>query len=256
MLLQQAHIFLGPLGVALSRVEQEQVVVHIGHTLIIGIFRGEPVELFLTEPQVVELVLEDDARVVESFLDHIVAGGFLFFGEGYLRQVVFAVMRVVLQTVLLASHRVGRFLFVRGGVVGQLVFTAVFADASHHRLVHALPVVGVLALAPLFLEGLLALVHSHLVVEVPQSVLLVGHLRGVRPLRGVVAAAHGAVLCHHLFGLGFLLRLFLLFLLLLQRLYHPVYGCVAVGLAHGGEGQQRVLQVDGVGIGHQTVENL
>ena len=75
-------------------------------------------------------------------------------------------------------------------------------------------------------------------------------------MRGVVAAAHGAVLCHHLFGLGFLLRLFLLFLLLLQRLYHPVYGCVAVGLAHGGEGQQRVLQVDGVGIGHQAVEYL
>ena len=72
----------------------------------------------------------------------------------------------------------------------------------------------------------------------------------------LVAVGLGTVAGHHLLGLFFLTGLALLFLLLFQCLDHTVYGLVALFLGHGGELEQRVLQMDGIGIRGQFVKNL
>ena len=58
------------------------MVVYIVHLLEFGIGCSESVELLLTQAEVVELVLENDAGVVKSVGDDGVASFFLFLGEG------------------------------------------------------------------------------------------------------------------------------------------------------------------------------
>ena len=168
-------------------------------------------------------------------------------------------MRVVLCAVGDERQRVGYGFRLRYGVLLLLGEFRLVGLERHHRLVHALPVVHILALAPLLLERRLTLAHRHLVVEVPLrvalvlQVLLVLHRRVVAELivlRHVVAAVH--------LVLRVLLRLqsALLLLLLLQSLDSAVDGSVAVALAHLGERLQRVLQVYGVGVRHEVVQNL
>ncbi len=119
-----------------------------------------------------------------------------------------------------------------------------------------MPVVGVLALAPQTLEGILSLGDCHGIVEVPQSRLSaqghVGHGVLRRSVGCLAASAVGQLAC----SLGFLLLASLLALFLLQFLYHAVDGSVALALGHQRQCLQRVLKVDGVGMRHQLVEHL
>ena len=79
------------------------------HLLVGGILCGEPVELFLSQPEVLQFILEDDARVEEAVHDNKVAFSLLLLGEGDLCQVILAVVRVVGQGVgRLGSETVGR----------------------------------------------------------------------------------------------------------------------------------------------------
>ena len=252
-LAQQLHILLGHGGLALSRIEQEEVVIHIVHLLVVGIEVGETAQLTFTQTEVVETVLENDTGVVQTVFDDIVAGGYLFFGERYLRQVVFSFVGVVLCAVGDVVQRVLQRLGLGDGVahlVGH--FYIIAADVAHDGLVRTLPVVGILALTPLTLKSGLALVHGHLVVEIPQTTLVatVLHL-----LTRLLSLGGTGILRLHLGGFGLLLLAALFLLLFLQCLNHAVDGGIAVGLAHVGENLQRVLQVDGIGIGHQLVED-
>ena len=147
-------------------------------------------------------------------------------------------MWVVLCAVGDECERVGYCFRLRYGVLLLLGEFRLVGLERHHRLVHALPVVHILALAPLFLERCLTLAHRHLVVEVPLRValvllvLLVLHRRVVAELvvlRHVVAAVHlvlRVLLC---------LQSAFLLLLLLQSLDDAVDGSVAFALAHLGE---------------------
>ena len=165
------------------------------------------------------------------------AGGLLFFREWYLRQVVLTLMRVLLHTVrqqflflhpfLLCSYRVTLLI----GKVCQLSLV-VRRLTAHHGLVITLPVIYVVAPAPLSLESLLTLNHSLCIVEIPcasrsrrrtQS----RHLRNL-VLRHANITILLLTLCHFFFStLG---SLFLLFLL--QGINHPVYRRQAVFLRH------------------------
>ena len=110
----------------------------------------EPLKLFFGKRQVVELVLEYNPRVVESVLDDIVACRNLLGRKRNLRHVVLPLVRVVLCAVGNGRNRVGSRLGLRYRVelrLGVLLF-AVVGSRSHHRLVHPLPVVHILALAP------------------------------------------------------------------------------------------------------------
>ena len=244
--------------VALAGIEQEEVVIHVVHVLVVGILVGEPSQMSLAEPQVVELVFEDDARMVESVLQYLVAGCHLLLGEGYLRQVVLAAVRVEGGAVggrrLVVRQAVGRH--VGSVVVCQSVGVVGCLRARHHRLVDALPVVHILALAPQFLEGGLTLADGQRVVEIP----CVGLLRADVPLGSSVLPLHHVVAApvalHLLLGILLSLAVALLLLLPFQFGYHAVDGGITVFLAHLGECLQRILQVDGVGIGCQLVEYL
>ena len=196
----------------------------------------------------------------QAVLYNQVALSHLVLRKGNLQQVVFSFVRIVGGTVVLqvgqtvgdARQAVRHFQTLqRSQTVGNLLI--LLSRHAHHRLVHALPVVHVLALAPLALEGLLTLRHGLLVVEVPLPVI--GRRRC-----GARRRFHRITLCTALLQLTFhlsLLRFFALILfLLLQGFDDAVDGCVTVLLVHLRQLLQRVLQMDGVGIGHELVEHL
>ena len=87
---------LGGSGVSLAHVEQIHVVVHVEAVGVVGVSAQQVVEFGGRGVEVVEFVLEDDAHVVESLLNHIVGRLDLFLGLGNLLEVIFFVMRVVL----------------------------------------------------------------------------------------------------------------------------------------------------------------
>ena len=148
------------------------MIIDIVHVLVFRILVGHATEMLLAQQQVIELVFEDDAGVVQSVHDDEVACLHLFLGEWYLREVVFAFVGIVMGTVGNETERVLNGFRLRDGVallVGQLSLSA---ESAHNRLVDALPVVHVLTLSPLSLESGLSLVDCHLVVEVPQAVCL------------------------------------------------------------------------------------
>ena len=102
-----------------------------------------------------------------------------------------------------------------------------------------MPVVHVLTLAPLLLEGLLTLVHRHLIVEVPLAVVVHARLlRGVGCL-SLVAVAHivalGALLLKGGLHSGLLSLVALFFFFLFQGFNHAVDGFQAFLLGHVGQ---------------------
>ena len=180
-------------------------------------------------------------------------------GEGYLLEVVFALVRVVLCAVLHGGQGVlgglGGLLGCEQRVahLGHLALLAV--EAADDGLVGTLPVVLVLTLSPLPLKRRLALGDGKGVVEIPLALLLVvWHAWLLTLLLGAVAG--GVATALGLLRGGLCLGFLLLFLLLLQGIYHAVDGFVALLLGHVGQLQERVLQVDGLGVGGQLVENL
>ena len=256
VVLQLLHITVGYVRSAQTRVEQEQMVIYVGHLLELGEVVNEPAQGFFRQGQVVELVFEDDARVEQSVLYDEVARSHLVFGERNLRQIVFALVRVVLGTVGHLCQRVGNRFGTGNGVahlLGQFAHT-VFTQSCYDGLVDAPPVVHILALAPLLLKRNLSLLDGQCIIEVPFSTLLLVVVR--RLLVGVDTVSCGAIALHGLLGLGFFFLPFLLLFLLLQRLNNAVDGGIAVFLAHLGERLQRVLQIDGIGIRHQFIEHL
>ena len=182
------------------------------------------------------------------------AFGFLFFAEWNVLQIVFTFVGVILGTVLNGGQRVFGGLERCEGVGHRFVVHLVAEGVAHHCLVRALPVVFVLALSPLLLEGGLSLGDGQLVVEIPFAfLLLLGDV-------GLVLAVHvlvaGVVAGQGLLGSGFLLGFPLFFLFLFQGFYHAVDGFVALFLGHFREGQQGVLEMDGFGEGGQFIEDF
>ena len=127
----------------------------------------------------------------------------------------------------------------------------------HHRTVGTSPVVNVLTPAPLLLEALLTLAHSLRVIEIPQSGLSAARNGGSGDLsvRGPVAIP-GFFLLHSLLSLQLFLLAFLLLFLLDEVFYHLINNLVTLFLRHLGQSLQRVLQGNGIGIGHQFVEHF
>ncbi len=235
LLAQLVDIGVGDGRLALERIEQEEMVVGIGHSLKVGIVVGEPAEGFLALGQIAQFVLEDDTRVVESLLQQLVAGGQLLRGERYLCKVVFALVGIVLRTVGDGGDRVGHLFGVGDGVallVGPLL--RILSAHGNNGLVDTLPVVDILPAAPEFLKVGLSLGHGHRIVEVPQSLRVVGGIGGgVRIV--AVARIVAAVLGDDTGGLLLGLQPSLLTLFLLERLDDAVDGSVAVFLAHGSQ---------------------
>ena len=156
------------------------MIVGVVHVLVGGVVVDESSQCLLTERKVVELVLENDATVVETIHDNHVAGLFGIFAEWDVFKVVCALMRVVFGLLAFFFFSFLGFLRLHQRVallVGQLCFIG--GGTGHYRLVVALPVVGVLTFTPQLLKLLLALCDSQLVVEVPVLGLLVDCRHGL-----------------------------------------------------------------------------
>ena len=67
-------------GVATACGHKVHVVVDVEPVCIVGIVGQQFVEFLACGREVLELVLEDDAHIVESLLDHFGSGRFLFLG--------------------------------------------------------------------------------------------------------------------------------------------------------------------------------
>ncbi len=93
--LQLRHVSRRHLRHVEPRIEQEQVVVCIGHAFVCRVLREKPKELFLGELQFVELVFEDDAGMVQRIHYYKVGGGFVLVRERDLREIIFAFVGVV-----------------------------------------------------------------------------------------------------------------------------------------------------------------
>ena len=231
------------------------MIVHIVLVLIFRVLVEQSFKLSVAEAQVVQLVLENHARLIQTFHDDAVAGFHLFLGERQLSQIVLAFVRVVLCAVFALCQRVLYRLLACYAVLHLLCqfLLLVCVEVAHHSLVHSLPVVHVFATAPQLLECGLTLAHRHGVVEVPLSLAV-----GVDVFCVIwvwLPFAVAAVLRHDLSRLLLLFLLLLFLLLFLQSLYHPVDGGIAFFLACLCQVLQRVLQVYGLGVRHQFVEH-
>ena len=126
--------------------------------LIAGIVACQPAEVLLTEPQMIHLVFQNDACAEQGFLEERVALCLLFCSEGYLCQIIVALMRIGSDGV-----RRGEGAFLIHGGVRILLVLLIFRGVSlqtDNGLVDALPVVDILAFAPLALEGGLSLTRN------------------------------------------------------------------------------------------------
>ena len=104
---QPIYILLRCCVVTFPAVQQEEVIVDIGHPVEVGILRKQTLELLLAEQKVVEFVLKNHAAVEQPILDDVVALGHLFFGKGNLLEIIFPLVRVVLRRVDNVAQRVG-----------------------------------------------------------------------------------------------------------------------------------------------------
>ena len=157
------------------------MVVHLVHVFVVRILVGDAHQVFLTQSQVVEFILEDHTRMEESVADDGIAGCLLFLRKRYLCQIVLSIMGVAscLCLLFLSLHlgRVLHHLFTGLRHTGGIV--TLCRIEVHDGLVHTLPVVGIRTLTPQSLESSLSLVDGHRVVEVPLSVALL-YLRSWR----------------------------------------------------------------------------
>ena len=60
------------------------MVVHLVHVFVVRILVGDAHQVFLTQSQVVEFILEDHTRMEESVADDGIAGCLLFLRKRYL----------------------------------------------------------------------------------------------------------------------------------------------------------------------------
>ena len=109
----------------------------------------------------------------------------------------------------------------------------------------------------MLLEGLLSLVDSLRVVEIPRLRLRSTCWRTRRLLAASrLPVANSGLLLQHLFGFSLFAGPCLLLLFLDEFFYDFVYHLVALIIRHLGQPLQRVLQLDIIGMGHQFVEHF
>ena len=250
-------VVLGARGVVAAHVHEVEVVVGVEAVDVVGELGEEAVEGGLGGGKVFHLVLEDDAHVVEAFLDDVAGVLLLVVGEGYLGHVILGVVGVF--GTLGGGHFVGGLFagfFGGGGVGGGLVGVGVGGGADvgegEGGFVAAAPVVFLLAVAPLALELLLAGGAGGGVVEVPGVVVVDGELLG-----GLVVGVH---LCLVGRFVGFVLlaaRFFFGFFLLADELADDAVDDFGTAQrVHVGEAEERVLEVDVLGVDGEFVEDV
>ena len=148
ILLQFLHVGVCHIRLFHSRIEQVEMIVGILQMLIVRIMIHQSAEGFFAEREVIQLILEDDARMIESVFQELVAFCQLLWRERNLGEVVLPLVRIVhgtvgnlLERIFLGSHIGERISHLVGHLLGALC-------RCNHRLVDTLPVIHILSLAP------------------------------------------------------------------------------------------------------------
>ena len=99
MIYQLVQAGVGHVEVPPSRIEQIEVIPGLVAVFIVWIIVCQSAKVSFAQLQVVHLVLQYDACLEQSLPDNLVADVLLLISKGYLCQIVFPFMRVVLCTV-------------------------------------------------------------------------------------------------------------------------------------------------------------
>ncbi len=160
---------LGHIVVAGAYKHQIDIVVRIQTIYIIGIVHKQTVKFLHGRIKVIEFVLEYDTHIEQAFLYDIVRHSLVGITEGYLLEIVLAIMRVFgffLLLLLLGRNGVYRiFSRILGIFIGGT--TAVKVAHGKGGLIATAPVVFELTCAPSALKFGLAGVASGRIIEVP-----------------------------------------------------------------------------------------
>ena len=149
--LQQLQIVMCHILFAAAHIEQVQVIIYLIHLGIIGILVYYAGKVFLAQTQVVKLVFEYYAGTKQFFHYYLVALFYLLRRKGYLRQVIFTLVRVVLRVGISFVYRVFRCLLVvvyRVSLLFGVGIGIVIVYSGYYGFVNALPVVCILSLSP------------------------------------------------------------------------------------------------------------
>src|SRR5574344_248784 len=142
------------------------MIVGVRCLFVIRIIVYQSCQTLLAKIQIIQFILENNARIVKSVFDDSVTGFYLFVCKRYLCQIILTFVWIVDSTVngIVLDGIIIRVCHCRTvRVVGAVVCPVNF----NHSLVYSLPVVYIISLSPLLLERSLALDDGRLVVEVP-----------------------------------------------------------------------------------------
>ena len=237
-----------------AHTQQVEVVVHIKAVGVVGVAFEQFLKFHVRCVEVLQLILQNQAHVVQSLLNHIV-GGLNLFGRGWdLLQVVFLEVWV-----FRTLHRVALLLGERS--VGRSASSGRCRVACRCRrivveregvFIATTPVVLQLTVAPLLLERRFTRIFRGCVVEVPRFVV-VERKGGGRIFAGGRIGALCALICHIFLTGGVFSLLFFLFLQVVDDFLNHL---LLLFERHFRQAQKRVLQRHVAGIHRQLVEHI
>ena len=138
---------------------------------IFRIVSHESVKLLLAERQIIEFIFEDNARIIQPILYHLMSCCLCLFGERYLCQIILSLMRII-------NSRIHTLLFFLLGflhshqrialLICHHLETICLKDVFYNSLIITSPVINIIALTPHTLEGLLSLQYCLRIIEIPR----------------------------------------------------------------------------------------
>ena len=163
---------------------QEEMIICIVHLLVLGIIFHQTGQCLASKGIIAQLLMLQHTSHQEGITQELMRGLHLLLCHGYLFQIKGLVARVVLQRIhVLLSLIAIVYLYV---IFALFQLGYAFWQFSIHgksALVCPSPVVGILSLAPLAEEGILALLHRIGIAEIPSllgitaRLLPIGHSR-------------------------------------------------------------------------------
>ena len=225
---------------------------------IIRIVSHEPVKLLLTKGQIIQFILEDDARIIQSLLYHLMSCRLCLFGEWYLSQIILSLMWII-------DSRIQTFFFLLLGFFyccnGIALFVCHHLEAVglknifYNSLIIAAPIIDILTFSPQALETLLTLQNCLRIIEIPCCRATPVHNRHRRSGILVKVTVVGIFLLQ-LSDLFLCLRCLLFFLFFAKFFYHSVNSSISRIFIHNRKFEKRILQLYSISIWHQLIQHL
>ncbi len=248
-------VALGHTVVAGAHKHQVDIVVRLQTIYVVRIVHKQTIKFLHGCVKVIEFVLEDDAHIEQAFLYDFMRHGLVGITEGYLLEVVLAVMRIFGFFLLL-------LIFGRYGVhdvLGRRLFAVFIRGAAAVKIAHSeggliatAPIVFKLTCTPTALKFGFTGITRGRIVKVP-TVIRIQRI-GLRRRR----LSHIRVIAGLLLGLEFLATCSLgfFFFFFHQLGNDAVKDGITIVLAHSRQAKQAVLKVDILAVYGQLVQHI